>query len=548
MTPTEQKIPATIAILTHNSEKTIGRCLESVKDFQEIIISDGGSTDQTLAIAQRYHAKIISQSHPGYPIDDFSRERQLMLDQATQPWFFYLDADEMMSRELRDEIHRITHTEDMLVGGYRVRYLKTSEDGSKPYRTYKEYYQVRLCRTGIGAYFVRPVHERIIIPDGFLVRQTEGPWYVPLAARDLHLRLFFPKAWSRTRLDASVWAPRGVIDAIRKAYLAPLRHIAAHLFKSVYTKITFGKDAVPLRYTLMRCVYEFCFMANFSIRIGKLAWQRLRAPLKTPYFFLAYVLWNIIQLFQKTGPVVLMYHAVSTEGGKLSVAPGVFRSQMEYLRTQRSVVSMDDILAFLEGKKTLPNNAVSVSIDDGYLDTYREAFPVLKEFRIPFTLFLTTNLRIMPELANLPRPTWDQLREMSAVGLATIGFHGHEHLRVGDIADNMSLLEKELGVSAALVEKEIGIRPKVYAYAFGARDSRIPTYLRSIGIDAGFGITDGTVTSMRNRYALPRVQIDSTMSARLFRYRTTGAVDVAYRLKHWRRSLITQRPQRESKE
>jgi peptidoglycan/xylan/chitin deacetylase (PgdA/CDA1 family) len=226
-----------------------------------------------------------------------------------------------------------------------------------------------------------------------------------------------------------------------------------------------------------------------------------------------------------------MYHAVNMDGGRLSVPPAVFRAQMEFLREHRSIVSMEDIIQFMDGGKSLPRDAVSVTIDDGYLDTYREAFPILKEFRIPFTLFLTTDLRPLPELSNLPRPTWDQVKEMTAVGLATVGLHGHKHLHVANIAGDEQALERELGDPTKLIKSEVGVYPKVYAYAFGARDVRIPAYLQRIGITLGFGITDGTISRSRDRYALPRVQIDNTMSMRLFQYRTTGAVEITFLIK-----------------
>jgi peptidoglycan/xylan/chitin deacetylase (PgdA/CDA1 family) len=192
---------------------------------------------------------------------------------------------------------------------------------------------------------------------------------------------------------------------------------------------------------------------------------------------------------------------------------------------------MEDIFAFLREEKPLPRNSVAISIDDGYLDTYREAFPILKEFKVPFTLFLTTNLEELPPLGNFPRPTWDQLREMSAVGLMTVGLHGHDHLHINEIAGDRALLDKELKDSSALIAREIGKLPTVYAYAFGARDPRIPPYLKEIGVEAGFGITDGVLDASQDRYALPRVQIDRTMSFRLFQHRTTGAVKIAQKIK-----------------
>ena len=133
------KIPATIGILTYNSEKNLARALASVKDFAEVIIADGGSTDATLAIAREHGARVISQSNPGHPISDFAQERNLTLAAATQPWFFYLDSDEIMSPELVEYIRTITGDMKNSYSAYRVRYLKTNDDESKIYRTYREY-------------------------------------------------------------------------------------------------------------------------------------------------------------------------------------------------------------------------------------------------------------------------------------------------------------------------------------------------------------------------------------------------------------------------
>jgi peptidoglycan/xylan/chitin deacetylase (PgdA/CDA1 family) len=262
----------------------------------------------------------------------------------------------------------------------------------------------------------------------------------------------------------------------------------------------------------------------------------MKGTIKTFYFGLCAFIARVIALFGWSGgPVVLMYHAINIEGGKLSVSPDVFHRHMEFLRTHRTLVSLGDVLSHYRGEKILPANAVAVSIDDGYLDTYREAFPILKEFKIPFTLFLTTDLRVMSVLANLPRPTWDQIREMSAVGLMTLGLHGHQHLHVTEIGGDTEALDRELKFSVETITKETGKTLSLYAYAFGARDLRIPLYLKTIGIEAAFGITDGVVGKKRDIYAFPRVQIDRTMSPRLFRYRTTPGVEIAFLLKQFLR-------------
>lgn len=261
------KIPATIGILTHNSGKNLSRALASVADFAEIIVADGGSTDATLEIARSYGARVIHQSKPGHPISDFARERNLTLAAATQPWFFYLDSDEIMSQELVQHIRAIAGEPAHQYGAYRVRYLKTNAEASKIYHTYREYYQIRLVRTNIGAHFERPVHEYIHVPAGVFIGQTEAPWYVPLDTDDLSFRVFLRKAWKRTAQETGNWHPHGLKDIMRGVFVHPFTLIAKSLFKMVAVKIRWGCSAIPARYELLRMVYSLMLAVRSVCRL-----------------------------------------------------------------------------------------------------------------------------------------------------------------------------------------------------------------------------------------------------------------------------------------
>lgn len=261
----QDRIPCSIGILTYNSAEPLRRSLTSVANFAEIIIADGGSTDATLEIARKYGARVILQSSVGHPIMDFARERNLMLAAATQPWFFYLDSDEIMSPELATHIRSIANDSAHPFGAYRVRYCKTSADASKVYRTYKEYYQIRLVRTDIGACFVRPVHERLVVPATVTIGQTEAPWHVPLDKDDLSFRVFAQKAWRRTAQETDHWQPCGLLDALRGIFVHPLALIVKSFVKMVVVKLRFGADAIPARYELLRVLYAF-FLSLQSFR------------------------------------------------------------------------------------------------------------------------------------------------------------------------------------------------------------------------------------------------------------------------------------------
>lgn len=74
----------------------------------------------------------------------------------------------------------------------------------------------------------------------------------------------------------------------------------------------------------------------------------------------------------------------------ISATPAQFESQMAYVRRYASPVSLDQIRAHLDGEANLPPRAVAVTFDDGFGDTYRYAFPILKRHAIPATVFVAT--------------------------------------------------------------------------------------------------------------------------------------------------------------
>jgi glycosyltransferase involved in cell wall biosynthesis len=88
-----------VAIPTFNEAANLGRTLESVAWADEIIVVDSGSTDETLAIAQRFNAHIYVEPWKGY-----GGQVNSALDKCTSPWLFSLDADEVLTPELIREI------------------------------------------------------------------------------------------------------------------------------------------------------------------------------------------------------------------------------------------------------------------------------------------------------------------------------------------------------------------------------------------------------------------------------------------------------------
>jgi glycosyltransferase involved in cell wall biosynthesis len=100
-------LPVTVHILTRDSAATLERAIRSAHGCAEILVIDGGSTDDTVAIAKRLGAKVIPQGTTG-PLEDFSAARNEGLRHASLPWQLTLDSDEYLSEGFIDELRAIT--------------------------------------------------------------------------------------------------------------------------------------------------------------------------------------------------------------------------------------------------------------------------------------------------------------------------------------------------------------------------------------------------------------------------------------------------------
>lgn len=265
MTESQKKIPCSVGILTYNSEAYLPRALDSLLGFEEIIIADGGSTDRTVDIARKYGCKIIKQSHPGKPIEDFALERNRTLDAATLDWFFYLDSDEVVSDELRLAIEQISKEPHPQYLVYRVQYEKTSADLSVRYRTAKSYYQTRFFNKRSRARFVKPIHERISFPHDVPVGTIEAPWYVPLNVQ-LDFESYRKKIMYRIDIMAAHAEFKGVMHFLKLAYIIPTLEILKSLIKMTYLLVQRNPNRIPSRYEWYRIYSNIYLMQAYTQR------------------------------------------------------------------------------------------------------------------------------------------------------------------------------------------------------------------------------------------------------------------------------------------
>jgi glycosyltransferase involved in cell wall biosynthesis len=275
-------IQATVGILTFNSGKVLRSALESVREFDEIIICDGGSTDDTLEIARTFNSeegqqkvRIISQDakfkNPNGTLKDFGGVRQQCLDAATHDWFLYIDSDETISDGLCEDIRRITN-EPATFLVYRVPIGIMLNGVYMKYSSNYPGYQHRFFNKKSGAFYVKPVHERIqfdreTVPIGTL----KNPWYVHTTNDDWD-RYLYHTAGYRTQ-EAKLYATKSWGFIFQAVALRGLRTFLGASGKAARNYLLHGfKYSIPISGEIGRAIAPFFLMGETIGR--KMGWIR----------------------------------------------------------------------------------------------------------------------------------------------------------------------------------------------------------------------------------------------------------------------------------
>ena len=208
-----------------------------------------------------------------------------------------------------------------------------------------------------------------------------------------------------------------------------------------------------------------------------------------------------------SGGVVLLYHHVATDTpASTSISPEDFRSHLEYLRDNGfNVVGLDVMVEALRGGEELPERAVAITFDDGYLSIFETAFPMLQSFDFPFTLFLSTG-PIDRQSRNYMN--WAQVEEMAAAGVL-VANHMVEHPHMLDRMESESeaiwvdRLREELLQAEQTILDHTGQSHRYLAYPYGEFDPAIKNLLRELDF-VGFAQNSGAIGPSSDFLALPR--------------------------------------------
>lgn len=206
---------------------------------------------------------------------------------------------------------------------------------------------------------------------------------------------------------------------------------------------------------------------------------------------------------------ILMYHYLSTPPAgadairmDLSVPPDLFESHLAYLREAGyQTLSFQQLAQLTSHGEALPPKPIIITFDDGYRDSYQNAFPLLQKYGFTATFFIFTQ---PIDTANVNFLSWDMVREMHQAGME-FGSHSHTH---PDLRHRSSdFLASEIVTSKQLIEQNIGAPIYAFAYPSGMYDDAAVEAVKSAGFLMAVTTEWGGRHTYDHRFVMPRVRI-----------------------------------------
>jgi len=203
----------------------------------------------------------------------------------------------------------------------------------------------------------------------------------------------------------------------------------------------------------------------------------------------------------------LMYHSIapaSKPGDRLTISPEAFERQMAFLKKNRfNVLPLAEAVSYLAEGRRPPSGTVAITIDDGYANNYRFAYPILLKHELPATIFV-----IVGSVGSEGYLTWDQITEMSRSGLIDIESHTVQHPFLTGLDDKA--LRAELEASKVILESRLKRAVPFVCYPMGNYDERVKSAARAVGYRAGFATKIRTFFARDDLYAIGRIRISGT--------------------------------------
>ena len=212
---------------------------------------------------------------------------------------------------------------------------------------------------------------------------------------------------------------------------------------------------------------------------------------------------SVVDAVSSSDIPVLLYHRIGDTEGHLTISPEKFESDLIRLRELGyETISLDIFRKFLIDSNTeMPQNPIMISFDDGYLDNFMNAYPLLRKYGMTAAFYIITSM-----VGAEDRLAVGHIREMAANGMS-IGSHTVSHRMLGEMGKEEA--QNELILSRNYLEGMLQKPVEFIAYPKGSFNGQTGPVAYESGYRGGFSIMPGTCTRDTNPFVLRRIPVFS---------------------------------------
>lgn len=246
---------------------------------------------------------------------------------------------------------------------------------------------------------------------------------------------------------------------------------------------------------------------------------------------------------------ILMYHSISDDREdavhpyyRVNTSPAVFAEHMKYLHEQHyKVIMLAQVLERLNSSNNREGKFAVITFDDGFRDFNEQAFPILRQYGFPATVFLPAGLigDQHQEFKEKELLTWGEIRDLRKKGVV-FGSHSLTHRQMKLISREE--VKQEVVQSKEILEDKLGERIDSfsYPYAFPQEDKEFTQYLNDTLLKSGYryGVSTriGTTSLRDSGMFMKRIPVNSCDDRALLRAKLDGSYDWLYTAQHMARS------------
>jgi peptidoglycan/xylan/chitin deacetylase (PgdA/CDA1 family) len=198
---------------------------------------------------------------------------------------------------------------------------------------------------------------------------------------------------------------------------------------------------------------------------------------------------------------ILTYHDFGYAG--IQVSPDNFARQMRFIKEKKyNVISLDELLEGIKEREKFTHNSVVITFDDGYQDNYTYAYPLLKKYGFPATIFLITNkIGVDRKFLN-----WDEIKEMQGSNIS-FGGHTKNHVYLPEISSK-DILWDEISGCKKIIEEHTGKPVGFLSYPRGGFNEEIKALVKKAKYKGACATNRGLdMLDRKDAYELNRISI-----------------------------------------